>query len=171
MDIEVVKRIRLFVFKTFCNDSKMILIIFAFRFKRKMYKSSIKIRVRYAETDRMGYVYYGNYATYFEVARVEALRGLGISYRILEDAGILLPVLDYSVRYRRPAYYDDELEIRTVITEFPQARIHFEYEVVNAEGTVITTASTTLVFIDKATGKPRPAPLEVQAAIQPYFQD
>lgn len=135
-----------------------------------MYRSSIKIRVRYAETDRMGYVYYGNYATYFEVARVEALRQLGISYRSLEDAGILLPVLDYSVRYRRPAYYDDELEIRTVITKLPQARIHFEYEVLNAEGTVITTASTILVFIDKVTGKPLPAPEELLAALKPFFE-
>lgn len=118
----------------------------------------------------MGYVYYGNYATYFEVARVEALRQLGISYRSLEDAGILLPVLDYSVRYRRPAYYDDELEIRTVITKLPQARIHFEYEVLNAEGTVITTASTILVFIDKVTGKPLPAPEELLAALKPFFE-
>jgi len=134
-----------------------------------MYRSTFKLRVRYSETDRMGYVYYGYYATYFEVARVEALRQLGIRYRSLEDAGILLPVLDYSVRYRRPAYYDDELEIRTVITELPGARIFFEYEVVNSEGTVITTAATTLVFIDKLSGKPRPAPEEVVNAMRPYF--
>ncbi|MFM2206071.1 MAG: hypothetical protein RL213_46 [Bacteroidota bacterium] len=134
-----------------------------------MYRSTVKIRVRYAETDRMGYVYYGNYATYFEVARVEALRELGISYRSLEDAGILLPVLDYSVRYRRPAYYDDELEIRTVITELPKTRIFFTYEVVNAEGVTITTAETTLVFIDKASGKPHPAPKEILEAMKPHF--
>jgi acyl-CoA thioester hydrolase len=134
-----------------------------------MYRSTVKIRVRYAETDRMGYVYYGNYATYFEVARVEALRQLGISYRSLEDAGILLPVLDYSVRYRRPAYYDDELEIRTVITELPKTRIFFSYEVVNTEGVTITTAETTLVFIDKATGKPRSAPDQVLEAMKPWF--
>ena len=80
-----------------------------------MYTTEVKIRVRYAETDRMGYVYYGNYATYFEVARVESLRNLGFSYRSLEDEGILLPVLDFSIRYRRPAYYDDELTIKTII--------------------------------------------------------
>ena len=117
-----------------------------------MYSTEVKIRVRYAETDRMGYVYYGNYATYFEVARVEALRNLGFSYRSLEDEGIILPVLDFSIRYRRPAYYDDELTIRTIVPEMPAARIKFEYEVLNAAGTVITTAATTLVFIDKNTG-------------------
>lgn len=134
-----------------------------------MYRSEIKLRVRYAETDRMGYVYYGNYATYFEVARVEALRQLGISYRSLEDEGILLPVLNYSVRYRRPAYYDDELLIRTVITELPQARIKFEYEVLNSAAEVITTAATTLVFIDKQTGKPCPAPEKILNAMRPHF--
>lgn len=134
-----------------------------------MYRSEIKLRVRYAETDRMGYVYYGNYATYFEVARVEALRQLGISYRSLEDEGILLPVLDYSVRYRRPAFYDDELLIRTVITELPQARIKFEYEVLNGSSEVITTAATTLVFIDKQSGKPCPAPEKILDAMRPHF--
>jgi acyl-CoA thioester hydrolase len=134
-----------------------------------MFKSEIKIRVRYAETDRMGYVYYGNYATYFEVARVEALRSLGFSYRSLEDQGILLPVLDFSIRYRRPAYYDDELTIKTVVPETPGARIKFDYEVYNEKGDLITMASTTLVFIDKQTGKPCAAPPAIQAAFDAHF--
>jgi len=134
-----------------------------------MYKTETKIRVRYAETDRMGYVYYGNYATYFEVARVEALRELGFSYRTLEDSGILLPVLDFTIRYRRPAYYDDELTIRTTIPELPRARIKFDYEVLNAAGEVITVASTTLVFIQKDTGKPTAVPAEILEAWKKYF--
>jgi acyl-CoA thioester hydrolase len=134
-----------------------------------MYKTETKIRVRYAETDRMGYVYYGNYATYFEVARVEALRELGFSYRTLEDSGILLPVLDFTIRYRRPAYYDDELTIRTTIPELPGARIKFDYEVLNAAGEVITVASTTLVFIQKDTGKPTAVPAEILEAWKKYF--
>ena len=134
-----------------------------------MYTTEVKLRVRYAETDRMGYVYYGNYATYFEVARVEALRNLGFSYRSLEDEGIILPVLDFSIRYCRPAYYDDELTIRTIVSEIPAARIKFEYEVLNDTGTVITTATTTLVFIDKNTGKPCQAPADILAAFSRYF--
>ncbi|MEY4594479.1 MAG: hypothetical protein RIQ47_889 [Bacteroidota bacterium] len=134
-----------------------------------MYKTETKIRVRYAETDRMGYVYYGNYATYFEVARVEALRELGFSYRSLEDSGILLPVLDFTIRYRRPAYYDDELTIRTTIPELPGARIKFDYEVLNPAGEVITVASTTLVFINKETGKPTVIPNNILEAWRKYF--
>ena len=88
-----------------------------------MYTTEIKIRVRYGETDRMGYAYYGNYAEYFEVARVEALRNLGFSYRKLEDEGIMLPVLLYSVKFMKPAYYDDELTIKVSIKELPAARI------------------------------------------------
>lgn len=123
-----------------------------------MLQHEIKIRVRYAETDRMGYVYYGNYATYFEVARVEMLRSWGFSYRTLEDEGVLLPVLDYSIKYIRPAYYDDELRIVTTMNVLPTARIHFNYEIFNSANEKITVAETTLVFINKHTGKPQAAP-------------
>ena len=94
-----------------------------------MYVSEIKLRVRYSETDRMGYCYYGNYATYFEVARVECLRSLGITYKSLEDEGILLPVVDFKIRYIKPAFYDDELKIKTYIRELPTAKIKFDYEI------------------------------------------
>ncbi len=82
-----------------------------------MFVTETQMRVRYAETDRMGYAYYGNYATYFEVARVEALRELGMSYRELEDSGILLPVRDLHIKYHKPAYYDDLLTIKTSIAK------------------------------------------------------
>jgi acyl-CoA thioester hydrolase len=94
-----------------------------------MYISETKLRVRYAETDRMGYAYYGNYAQYYEVGRVEALRQLGLSYRSLEDSGIFLPVLHYSVKFFKPAFYDDLLTVRTIIKEIPQTRIKFFYEI------------------------------------------
>ena len=123
-----------------------------------MYRSKVNIRVRYGETDRMGYVYYGNYAEYFEVARVEAMRELGISYKELEDSGILLPVYSYSIVFLKPAYYDDELTIKTTINKLPLARIKFYYETFNQTGEVINKANTSLVFIDKATGKPCRAP-------------
>ena len=88
----------------------------------------MKIRVRYAETDQMGFVYYGNYATYFEVARVEMLRSLGFTYKKLEGEGVILPVLEFTIKYIRPAYYDDLLSIKTTIRELPSARIRFFYE-------------------------------------------
>src|SRR5204863_10012245 len=135
-----------------------------------MYVTEIKIRVRYGETDRMGYVYYGNYATYFEVARVEALRNLGFSYRLLEDRGILLPVMNYSIRYFKPAFYDDLLLIKTVIKEMPMARIHFTYEMFNENVEWINEADTTLVFINRATNRPCPAPQDFLQAIGKFFK-
>ena len=133
-----------------------------------MYTTEVMIRVRYGETDRMGYVYYGNYAEYFEVARVEALRNLGFSYRKLEDEGILLPVLTYSVKFIKPAYYDDELIIKVSIKELPMARIRFDYEVYRKEE-LITIADTTLVFINKSTNRPSPAPQDLMEAMKKFF--
>ncbi|HHZ64624.1 MAG TPA: acyl-CoA thioesterase [Flavobacteriales bacterium] len=135
-----------------------------------MYSTEIKIRVRYGETDRMGYVYYGNYAEYFEVARVEALRSLGLSYKDTEDKGILLPVHTYDIKFLAPAHYDDELLIKTHIIEMPRARIRFRYETLNSEGVVINIANTALVFIDKESNKPIPAPELFLIKLQPYFQ-
>jgi len=120
--------------------------------------ADIKIRVRYAETDKMGYVYYGNYATYFEVARVEMLRNIGLSYKELEDSGILLPVSNFQVKYILPAYYDDLLTIRTYIKTKPGVRLVFEYETLNEKNELLNTAIVTLVFISVKTGKPIQAP-------------
>lgn len=125
-----------------------------------LHSSETKIRVRYGETDQMGYCYYGNYAQYFEVGRVEALRTLGMSYRSLEEQGIMLPVLDFTVKYIRPALYDDELTICTQIDSVSGARIHFSYEIKNNIGQTISKATTTLVFVSKETMKPIPAPEE-----------
>lgn len=117
-------------------------------------KGQTKLRVRYGETDQMGYCYYGNYAQFFEVGRVELLRKQGLSYKKLEEQGIMLPVLDYTVKYIRPALYDDLLTITTKIVEIKGARVYFEYEIHNEEEVLISVASTTLVFIDQKTMKP-----------------
>jgi acyl-CoA thioester hydrolase len=119
-----------------------------------MIENQLKIRVRYAETDQMGYVYYGNYATYFEVARVETFRSLGVSYKEMEESGILMPVLEYQTKYIKPVFYDEEITIKVIINEKPTVRIHFDYEVYNEKGILTTIANTTLVFISKETGKP-----------------
>ncbi len=119
---------------------------------------STKLRVRYGETDQMGYCYYGNYAQYFEVGRVEALRSLGMSYRELENMGVMLPVSDYHVKYKAPAKYDDELKIVTHIKSIAGARITFDYEIYNETDHLIATATTTLVFVDKTTMRPSKPP-------------
>lgn len=144
--------------------------IFPFYFKEKeMFSSELQIRVRYAETDRMGYVYYGNYAIYLEVARVEALRSLGFSYKKLEDEGVMLPVLDFSIRYLKPAFYDDLLTIKTIIPELPGARIRFQYEMFNESGIQLNKADTTLVFIDRKSNRPCPAPEDFLKSLIPFF--
>ena len=112
------------------------------------------LRVRYGETDQMGYCYYGNYAQYFEVGRVEALRSLGMSYKKLENQGVMLPVSEFSVKYKIPAKYDDELSITTKITELRGARLVFDYIIENEKDQLIATAQTTLVFVAKETMRP-----------------
>jgi len=134
-----------------------------------MYHSEIQIRVRYSETDQMGYVYYGNYASYFEVARVETLRNLGFSYKEIEAGGIILPVLSYSIKYIKPAFYDDLLTINVAIKEIPMARIRFDYETYNEKDELINIADTTLVFINRASNKPCAAPAEFIKALKKFF--
>ena len=135
-----------------------------------MFTHSTSIRVRYAETDQMGYVYYGNYATYLEVARVEALRHLGIRYRDLEEQGIMMPVLELKCKYIKPARYDDALIVKLMIRELPTVRIRFDYEVYNEADQLLNIAETTLVFVDMATQKVLPCPPEVVAALVPFFK-
>jgi acyl-CoA thioester hydrolase len=134
-----------------------------------MFISETTIRVRYGETDRMGYSYYGNYAEYYEVGRVEALRALGWNYKDMEDGGILLPVYTFSIKYLRPAYYDDLLIIKTTIKQLPGTRLRFDYEMYNQAGEKINEGETTLVFIDAKTKKPCGAPEGFLAAMRGYF--
>ena len=124
-----------------------------------------KIRVRYAEVDRMGYVYYGNYATFFESARTEMLRSLGYTYKEWEDNGILLPVREMKIRYHAPAFYDDLLTVRTIIKNIPAARISFFHEIFNEKGDMLCTGNLDLVFVSKETGRPTRAPQEFIDAI------
>jgi len=125
-----------------------------------LYKHTINIRVRYAETDKMGYVYYGNYATYFEVGRVELLRSLGISYRKLEEQGILLPVVNLNVDYKKPAFYDDNLTLETILTDLPGVKIVFHYALKRGEE-LLSKAQTTLVFLNAESGRPVKCPEEI----------
>jgi len=118
----------------------------------------IQIRVRYGETDQMGVVYHGNYALYLEMGRIEWLRKLGISYKKMEDSGIMLPVVSLSINYKKPAGYDDVINVKTQLKNKPTAKIEFEYEITNELGEILSTASTILVFVDKKTNRPTRAP-------------
>ena len=123
-----------------------------------MYSFETKLRVRYGETDQMSFVYYGVYAQYYEVGRVELLRSLNVSYKALEELGFSLPVVNLKISYKKPAFYDDLLIVRTTIKEMPSARITFYYEILNSKGDLLNTGEVSLVFIDIKTGKPCLAP-------------
>jgi acyl-CoA thioester hydrolase len=122
-------------------------------------------RVRYGETDQMGYVYYGRYAEYFEVGRVEWLRHLGVTYRSLEEQGVMLPVTELKVKYLKPAYYDDALVLTTQLAERPGVRIRFLYTLHRENGTLLCEAEVTLVFINRHRNRPQPCPSELLQAI------
>lgn len=126
--------------------------------KECLHSSEIQLRVRYGETDQMGYCYYGNYAQYFEVGRVEALRALGWSYKEMEEKGFMLPVSSFSVKYISPAFYDDLLTVHTRIIDLKGVRLYFEYEIKNEQGKLVATAETILVFVDKNTMRPTTPP-------------
>ncbi|MDJ1473541.1 acyl-CoA thioesterase [Xanthocytophaga flava] len=135
-----------------------------------MYIHEERIRVCYADTDQMGYVYYGNYARYYEIGRVESLRSLGFSYKKLEDSGVMLPVYEHSSRYHQPAKYDDLLTVKVLIKTMPTVRMLFSYEIYNEEGTLLNTGETTLVFIDKHSNKITKAPADLVQKLKPYLQ-
>lgn len=134
-----------------------------------MFDNQTTVRTRYAETDQMGVVYYGNYPQYFEVGRVETLRALGITYRNMEEEGIMLPVLKLEIKYLKPALYDDELTIKTFLKEMPSTRITFHHEIYNSKGDLLTTGLVQLVFVNGATRRPTRCPENVISTLQPFF--
>jgi len=134
-----------------------------------MIQKETQIRVRYAETDQMSIVYYGNYAQYFEVGRVELLRSLGTDYRQIEESGTMLPVLDLYVKYIRPAKYDDLLTIKTSVEEWPETRITFHHEIYNEQNTLLIKGRVTLVFVDIERNRPTRMPEQLAKLFRPHF--
>jgi acyl-CoA thioester hydrolase len=134
-----------------------------------MYTSETHIRVRYGETDQMRYVYYGNYAMYYEVARVESLRQLGMTYKELEAMGVIMPVLENHSEFFAPALYDELLKIIVTIPEKPSVRIRFHYEIFNEENKLIHKGDTLLAFVNQVTGRPCRPPQAFQDVLAPYF--
>ncbi len=123
-----------------------------------MVHSTHRFRIRYAETDKMGFVYYGNYAQFFEVGRVELFRFIGVSYKKLEDNGLLMPVLELKVNYLRSIGYDEEILLETRLEKIEGLKVYFSYKIFDSEGTLCTTGSTLLIFINKDTHRPVPVP-------------
>jgi acyl-CoA thioester hydrolase len=134
-----------------------------------MYQSETTIRVRYGETDQMGYVYYGYYAMYYEVARVESLRQLGLTYKEIENMGIIMPVLENKSRFHAPGRYDEVLRIVTTLRDKPGVRIRFEYQIFNAGNKLIHEGETLLVFVDKQTNRPCRPPQAMLSVLEPFF--
>lgn len=129
-----------------------------------------QLRVRYGDTDRMGYVYYGNYAYYYEQARSEAIRASGITYKEIEDSGTMMPITRMACKFVMPALYDELLTIKTIIPAMPGRLITFQYEVYNPEGQLINEGETQLIFIDVNTKKIKTAPALLIEKLEPYFK-
>jgi|TARA_B100000902_G_C27158792_1_gene837612 acyl-CoA thioester hydrolase len=135
-----------------------------------MINGEIKLRVRYSDTDQMGYVYYGRYASYYEIARVELFRSLGFSYKKLEEEGIGMPVIDMETKYILPIKYDERIKIKTIIENLPLSRICFKYEIYNQNNKLANTAITTLTFINLTNKKPVRMPVKLLDIIKSYFK-
>jgi acyl-CoA thioester hydrolase len=134
-----------------------------------MFQYNHQYRVRYADTDQMGYVYYGNYARLYEIGRVEALRSLGFSYKEMEESGVMMPVYENKSRYIAPALYDELLTIRTTIKTIPAARIIFHYEIFNSLNTLVHTGETTLVFVKMENNRLTLAPPKILEKLEKFF--
>lgn len=135
-----------------------------------MYTATTQIRVRYGETDQMGYLYYGNYALYYEVGRTDAIRQLGFTYQELEEKGILMPVVEFHTQFLRPAFYDDLLTVHTSIKELDEGcNIQFHTEIYNEKNKLLNKGVTTLVFVDALSKKKTAMPELLIERLSPYF--
>lgn len=136
-----------------------------------MYESITQMRVRYAETDQMNVVYYGNYAQYFEVGRVESIRQLGYTYKDMEHSGVIMPVVEMHVRYLRPATYDDLLTVKTTLRELPtDHRIEFFQEVFNEAGKLLCAGTVKLYFLKASDRTKTNMPEDMRQKLLPFFQ-
>lgn len=117
-----------------------------------------KLRVEYHHTDQMGIVHHSNYIKFFEAARTEWLRAVGMTYAEMERRGVMMPIVDVHIKYRQPAYYDEVLSVRVFVDELPMARMIFRYEIRGEDGRDVASGTTTLGFIDSVTRRPQRAP-------------
>lgn len=136
-----------------------------------MIKGEYKIRPRYGEVDQMGYVYHANYVTYCHQARTELLRRFGINDRVLEDNNIMLPVIEMNLRYLKPAAYDQELTVLTIIEELPSTRFKFKFQIFNEKEELVCKAISTVVFVDKENRKPLRVPEMILKSLQSSYME
>ncbi len=137
-----------------------------------MFTHETKLRVRYGETDQMGYLYYGNYAQYYEVGRVEMLRSVGLSYKEMEEKhGVLMPVMSLNMRYIRPAHYDDLLTIKTTLRQLPKMTITFHVEIFNEKAELVNGGNVKLCFVEASTNQSIEAPDFLLKKITPFFSE
>jgi acyl-CoA thioester hydrolase len=136
-----------------------------------MFVRETKIRVRYGETDQMGYMYYGNYAQFYEVGRVEMLRSLDMTYSAMEADGVIMPVLEMKCKYIKPALYDEEITVRVTVAKMPGMRIHFSYELFNEAAELINIGETTLVFVNIKSRRPCLPSEEFLTKMKEFFKD
>lgn len=136
-----------------------------------MFTHRTQIRVRYGETDQMGYLYYGNYALYYEVGRAEAIRSLGFTYKQLEEMGIMMPVVELNSQYFRPALYDDLITVETTLKELPDGpKIAFHSVLYNEKGELLNKGVTTLVFYDPVAKQKVTMHAELRRRLSPFFE-
>lgn len=136
-----------------------------------MREFEFKVRIRYAETDQMGVVYHGNYAQYFEMGRVEWLRNLGLSYKVMEENGIMLPVVSLTMNYKKPARYDDLIRVKTIFKSQTSVKIEFDYEIFNEKDELLTTGTSMLVFVDMKSGRPTLPPKYVSEKLLVFVEE
>ncbi|ANQ50098.1 acyl-CoA thioesterase [Flammeovirga yaeyamensis] len=134
-----------------------------------MFTHETQLRICYADTDQMGFVYYGHYAKFFEIGRTESIRSLGMTYKEMEEDGVMLPVLENFSKYIKPAKYDDLITIRTKLLELPKVKLQFEYEIYNQDNELLHTGWTKLAFMSKDTYRPCRAPQKFLELIAPFF--
>ncbi len=135
-----------------------------------MYTSTTQVRVRYAETDQMNVVYHGNYAQFFEVGRAESIRKLGFTYKDMEAMGVMMPIVEFTAKFLRPAHYDDLLTIKTELRELPtDHRVEYHQEVYSEDGKILTFGKVVLYFLDKATMARTVVPKQLKEKLEPFF--
>jgi len=135
-----------------------------------MYTTETQVRVRYAETDQMDIVYHGNYAQYMEVGRAEGIRQLGFTYKDIEALGIIMPIVEFHLKFIRPAHYDDLLTIKTILKELPNDhRIEFHQEVYNESGKLLTIGRVLLFFLNAKTKEKTGMPTELKDKLKSFF--
>ncbi len=131
-----------------------------------MHTHQIQVRVRYSETDQMGVVYHGNYIPYFEIGRVEWLRNKGVSYKLMEESGVALPIVSMNINYKKPARYDELLTVTTSFKSQTSVKVEFDCEIHNEKNELLTTAHFILVFVDLITGKPIQPPQYIKDILE-----